>query len=74
MKDLEKYYLVVPEEYLEDGAKLMEEEGIQDNAFRKMIDVSREYKQANLTPVVVYDFNSQSMICIVKELYGKKLH
>jgi len=74
MKDLEKYYLIVPQEYLEDGAKLMREEGEEENAFQKMIDVSKEYKQANLTPIVVYDFNTRSMICIVKELYGKKLH
>jgi len=72
--DLEKYYMVVPEEYLEDGAALLDQEGSPNNAFRKMIDVSMEYREANLTPVVLYDFRTQSLICIVKELIGKKLH
>jgi len=74
MEDLEKNYLFIPEEYLEDGAALLESEGEYDNSFRKMLNAAKDYRAANLTPIILYDFGSNSMVCIVKELYGKKLH
>lgn len=75
MIDLDsKYLLVVTDDILEDSDQALAAIGEPDNSFRKMIDVSAEYRAANLTPIVVYDFKTQTMLCIVKELYGKKLH
>ena len=67
-------YVPVSEEYLIQGAEIMEKEGVANSAFHKMLDVSNEYKAANLTPFVVYDCGANALICLVKELYGKKLH
>ena len=74
MEDYGACYVVVSEEILEKAAKVMLDEGENNSSFQRMIDVSTEYKAANLTPVVLYNVNTKSFFCIVKELYGKKLH
>lgn len=67
-------YVVVTEDILRESCEQLTLEGEPNNSFRKMLDVSDEYKAANLTPIVLYDLRSNSMYCIVKELVGKKLH
>ena len=75
MKDeLDRLYMVIPQNILEESATCLEQEGETDSSFHKMLDVINEYKAANLTPVVLYDVRGNSMCCIVKELAGKKLH
>ena len=72
--DQETDYIYVPDEYIEQVAAFMEEEGEFNSSFHKMLQVSKEYRDAELTPYVVYDLKKRALICLVKELYGKKLH
>jgi len=72
--DLDNQYIHVPEEYLEQGVEIMEREGDFDSSFHKMVQICKEYREAELTPLVVYDLTNGNLLCVVKELYGKKLH
>ena len=74
MYDKNKSYVVIPEHILFESAEALFLVGEPDNSFQRMIDVSAEYREANLTPIVVYDKETNSMYCIVKELIGAKLH
>ena len=67
-------YIVVPFDVIEESVAQMEEEGEFDSSFRKMLDVANEYKAAELTPIILYNIEENSLYCIVKELVGKKLH
>lgn len=73
-KDQLSAYIIVPLDVIEESVIQMEEEGEYDSSFRKMLDVAREYEAAELTPVVLYSVEHNSLFCIVKELIGKKLH
>ena len=73
-KDSLTAYVVVPLDVIEESVKEMEAEGEFDSSFRKMLDVANEYIAAELTPVVLYNIEENSLYCIVKELVGKKLH
>lgn len=73
-KDSLTAYVVVPLDVIEESVKEMEKEGEFDSSFRKMLDVANEYKAAELTPVILYNIEENSLYCIVKELVGKKLH
>lgn len=73
-REFGKQYIVVPYRTLKEAAQLMEEIGEEQNSFVRMLDASDQYIAADLTPVVLYDMENHTMICIVKELYGKKLH
>ena len=69
------FYVIVSEEMLKKSAEYIEQEdGNYNSAFHKMIQTSQEYKDAGLTPFVVYEYDSGNLVCLVKELYGKKLH
>lgn len=72
-----KTYTLIPEEALEEAAELMEKDpefADQDNSFRKMLKTAQEYRAANLTPIIVYDFERGNLYCIVKELQGVTIH
>lgn len=71
---LEENFVIIPESVLKRSAKALEEIGEPENNFRNMLNIAEEYKKAELTPVIAYNFDTGMMICIVKELYGKKLH
>ncbi len=73
-KDNLTAYVVVPLDVIEESVKEMEEEGEFDSSFRKMLDVANEYIAAELTPVILYNIEENSLYCVVKELVGKKLH
>lgn len=73
-KDQLSAYIVVPLDIIEESVIQMEEEGEYDSSFRKMLDVAREYEAAELTPIILYNIENNSLYCIVKELVGKKLH
>lgn len=69
-----KYYLLVPEEVLRESAAVMAEAGEANNTYQRMLESVQIYKEAELTPVVLYDVHTSSLICIVKELQNKLLH
>ena len=66
--------IVVPDKAIEAMIAQMESEGEYNSSFHRVKTVSHQYVAANLTPIIVYDLNSSSLYCIVKELYGKKLN
>jgi hypothetical protein len=71
---LSKNLLIVHENALKKSSQIMIEYGEEDNSFKRMLDVCDEYRAADLTPIVIFNLESGDMFCIVKELYGKKLH
>ena len=73
-KDKLSAYIVVSLDVLEESAIQLEKEGETASSFRKMLDVANEYIAADLTPVVLWNVEDNSLYCIVKELVGKKLH
>jgi hypothetical protein len=73
-KDRLSAYIVISLDVLEESALHLEEEGEYNSSFRKMLDVANEYIAAELTPVVLWNIEDNSLYCIVKELVGKKLH
>ena len=49
-------YVVVPEHIVRDAAEVFaKEEGSKMNTFQKMLIIGEEYKQANMTPVYLYN-------------------
>ena len=71
---LTKNLVVVTEDMLKKSSAVMHEFGEEDNSFERMLSVCDEYRAADLTPIVIFNLETGDMFCVVKELYGKKLH
>jgi hypothetical protein len=65
-------FLVVPEEVVEDAAKAIEDDPL--NNFKKVWNAGQEFKAAGLTPIYLLDQNFMDLFVIAKETYKKKLH
>lgn len=67
-------YEIMSEQMLREASAYMEMLGEETSSFKKMVDCIDQYREANLTPIVLYNHRENTFYCIVKELYGKKLH
>jgi len=46
----------------------------EESSFGRLLQVSDEYKAANMTPVFILDQINQTIYCTAKETFGKKLN
>jgi len=44
------------------------------NSYEKLLEVSKEFEDADMTPIFLYDKHLKIMFCVAKETYEKKLH
>lgn len=68
-------YVVVPEHIVRDAAEVFaKEEGSKMNTFQKMLIVGEEYKQANMTPVYLYNPETAEVFVQAEDRLKNKLH
>ena len=67
-------YVVVPEHIVRDAAEACtREEGFEVNTFHKMLLVGEEYKQANMTPIYLFNPATAEVFVHTKEQMENKL-
>lgn len=68
-------YVVVPEHIVRDAAEVFaKEEGSKMNTFQKMLIIGEEYKQANMTPVYLYNPETAEVFVQAEDRLKNKLH
>jgi len=74
--DPEVNYLVVPQDQMELLTQINLASGNikKQDRYNRVMDVTKEFLEANLTPVILFDPEKQEFYIIVKEYYGKILH
>ena len=46
----------------------------EDSAFGIILGVANEYRQADMTPIFLWDVDERNVYCVAAETYRKKLH
>lgn len=46
----------------------------EDSAFGVILGVANEYRQADMTPIFLWDIDERNVYCVAAETYRKKLH
>jgi hypothetical protein len=68
-------YIVVPEHIVRNAAEVFaKEDGSKINTFQKMLLVGEEYKQANMTPIYLYDPVTSEVFVQAEDRLKNKLH
>lgn len=62
---------VVPEKYIRESASVI---GDEKNSFARLLSVADKYKEAQLTPMFLYDEQLKILYCVAEETYEKTLH
>ena len=72
---MKKPYVVVPEHIVRNAAEVFaKEDGSTINTFQKMLIVGEEYKQANMTPIYLYDPVTAEVFVQAEDRLKNKLH
>lgn len=64
-------YTIVPEELIKKSSETGDEDS---NVYQKLLKAGQEYKDADMTPIYIYDPSSKNLIVAAEETLGKKLH
>ena len=68
-------YVVVPEHIVRNAAEVFaKEDSSKINTFQKMLLVGEEYKQANMTPIYLYDPVTAEVFVQTEEQLKNKMH
>lgn len=66
---------VVPENIIEDCAKVMiEETGDANNSYSTLLVAAKEYKLANMTPLFLLNPANMDVMVVAEETFGKRLN
>lgn len=63
----------IPEHVIESSADELDHDDL-DNAFTKLLFASIEFKMANLTPVFIYDDDTNELYLTTREKMENKYH
>lgn len=63
--------VVVPEKYVREAS---EHFGEDSNSFARLLVAADQYKEAEMTPMFLYDPFTKLMYCVAEETYLKKLN
>ena len=65
---------IIPENIIKESAFLVQEFDGANNSFTRLLKVAEEFKQANMTPVFLFDTIKMDVKVVAKETYNKKLN
>lgn len=65
---------IIPEHIIKESAFLLQEFDGANNSFTRLLKVAEEFKQANMTPVFLFDTIKMDVKVVAKETYNKKLN
>lgn len=65
---------IIPENIIKESAFLVQEFEGANNSFTRLLKVAEEFKQANMTPVFLFDTIKMDVKVVAKETYNKKLN
>ena len=65
---------IIPEHIIKESAFLVQEFDGANNSFTRLLKVAEEFKQANMTPVFLFDTIKMDVKVVAKETYNKKLN
>lgn len=68
------YLKLISEENIKESADVMIRHGEINNAFTNMLKSSLIFRQAGMTPLFVYNEQTNELMCVAKETFLKKLH
>jgi hypothetical protein len=67
-------YKIVPEHVIQESAEISKSLGDEDNSFSRALVVVEEYKNADMTPIILLDVSCMNIMVVAKETYNQKLH
>ena len=68
-------YIVIPEHIVRNAAEVFaKEENSKINTFQKMLLVGEEYKQADMTPIYLYNPTTAEVFVQTEEQLKNKMH
>jgi len=62
----------IPEQMIRAAEVLRSDDA--NNVFSKILEASRQFKEAGMTPVYLYDMTTMNISLVVLETFGKRLH
>jgi hypothetical protein len=65
-----KFVVEIPESLVKESSLFSPD----DSSFSRLLNVAEEFKNANMTPMFLFDKQQALLYCVAKETYEKKLH
>jgi hypothetical protein len=67
-------FKIIPEHVIKESAFLVQEFEGANNSFTRLLKAAEEFKQADMTPVFLFDTIRMDVKVVAKETYNKKLN
>jgi hypothetical protein len=71
---MDQTYKIIPEKIMRLSAQTAEELGESNNSFYHMLSISKQFKNAGMTPMFLLNTDTMDVICVTQETFGKKLN
>ena len=65
-------FMQIPEHVIQDAADAIKDDS--NNSFARLLETASEFKAAGLTPIFMLNTDYKTLIVVIKETFGKKLH
>lgn len=65
-------FIEVPERVVQQAWDALGNE--DDSGFKTVLEAAQTYRDAEMTPVIIYNPDKGDIYCVAKETFGKKLH